>query len=280
MTHSIRAVIFLTLTPFMGSCAMSVSAADSAIPSDQSTEIGAGVLCGGRRCSAGEFCCLRDGACRSDIAECRVNLTDAGSGGHDASEMRCASERECPAGYFCDADSCLGLGACLPRTGKTCVGVDFECGCDGTSYETRCARIRAGVRRAAMGRCGQPTAVPDAGRDVLSQTGCGTSQQCGEGQTCCSTTGRCVTTSCSQCCPPLGGDGVLRCFFNEHCTNGYRYCAAEGCAASGLCARRPLSLDCGGEVNPVCGCDNRTYSNPCWAGVAGTRVASQGACTR
>jgi hypothetical protein len=46
--------------------------------------------------------------------------------------------------------------------------------------------------------------------------------------------------------------------------------------ASGVCTPRPD--DCTRELNPVCGCNGQTYSNPCVAASSGTSVASYGAC--
>ncbi|MCB9558435.1 MAG: hypothetical protein H6707_20130 [Deltaproteobacteria bacterium] len=55
------------------------------------------------------------------------------------------------------------------------------------------------------------------------------------------------------------------------------YCMLKGCtASSGVCTVRPLG--CPRVVNPVCGCDDKTYDNACLAAQAGVTVKSQGRC--
>ena len=46
--------------------------------------------------------------------------------------------------------------------------------------------------------------------------------------------------------------------------------------AGGRCA--PIPSGCTKELNPVCGCDGKDYSNPCMAAAAGVNVAKTGAC--
>ena len=72
----------------------------------------------------------------------------------------------------------------------------------------------------------------------------------------------------------FGGD-ANGCGPNEFCN--YTLEAMCGAAdASGTCA--PVPEVCPDNVDPVCGCDNQTYSNACMANAAGTSVLSQGAC--
>lgn len=65
------------------------------------------------------------------------------------------------------------------------------------------------------------------------------------------------------------------------CPSGY-YCffGTGKCAipdGAGTCAAIPAG--CSKELNPVCGCDGKNYSNPCMAAAAGVNVASAGYCS-
>lgn len=71
------------------------------------------------------------------------------------------------------------------------------------------------------------------------------------------------------------GIAGLRCGPGEYCQIPWGQCRAVADAA-GVC--RPLPEVCNANYAPVCGCDGRTYSNACRAGVAGASVAARGAC--
>ena len=71
---------------------------------------------------------------------------------------------------------------------------------------------------------------------------------------------------------------VADCMTNEDCAGEAFYCAKEpeDCFAWGACAFRPDA--CYEIYAPVCGCDEVTYPNDCYAAAAGTNVLGFGTC--
>jgi hypothetical protein len=71
--------------------------------------------------------------------------------------------------------------------------------------------------------------------------------------------------SCAKTCKPGFG-----------CGPDY-YCYLQSCiATSGVCIKRPAA--CLDVWDPVCACDGKTYSNACYAAMAGATVARPGPC--
>ena len=75
---------------------------------------------------------------------------------------------------------------------------------------------------------------------------------------------------------------IFACVINEDCDlpgmppNMYCAKAIGDCDGYGECVERPEA--CYEIYDPVCGCDERTYSNNCYAALAGVNIAYPGAC--
>lgn len=71
---------------------------------------------------------------------------------------------------------------------------------------------------------------------------------------------------------------AIACTDNAECPPGY-YCekAPGDCSGEGVCT--PIPEICIDVWAPVCGCDGQTYSNACYAAMAGVNVAYNGECT-
>ena len=68
------------------------------------------------------------------------------------------------------------------------------------------------------------------------------------------------------------------CHVDQFCTLTVADCSSiPGDSTFGPCTRRPLGCHDKPE-EPVCGCDGKTYMNPCEAAGASVAVASMGAC--
>jgi hypothetical protein len=79
--------------------------------------------------------------------------------------------------------------------------------------------------------------------------------------------GACATeTAC-------GGTAGLGCDTDHFCKKDVGACAAD---AEGVCT--PLTLTCPSTLLQVCGCDETTYSNSCFADAAGVAIQHEGPC--
>lgn len=251
--------------------------------------------CGALDCASGESCCFTTGECYD--AESEPDACPRPPG------VECASNADCAAAEVCVGlgRTCLGEGRCIDTSG---CGASSRpvCGCDGETYRNHCAAFRAGVRVSAVGfdgECGEPqepsaryscesdAQCPEDGQCDLEinhcrfgppMVACGRAEQCPEGSLCCPYTGACFDAACEDCCrqPPPGTMFPCRADSECHHFDIFSFCASHGCDdAPGGCRNEPSS--CGGELEPVCGCDGVEYSNECWALREGLDIDPTGA---
>lgn len=206
---------------------------------------------------------------------------------------------------------------CVPRPSEEgCLARIAEiggayCGCDGITYQEPCEAHLHGTTAPWPGACGGPLddmtfiscdpsdpdtcgsspgtacvpheAGPRSGHScepVDPLFLCARDEHCGSGDACCEWLGLCLRADRAAACDATIGH--IPCDLDEECDLGLgdsvapMYCAGDGCGGAGRC--EPIPRACGGELEPVCGCDGVDYQNPCEAARVRVRVAHTGTC--
>jgi Cys-rich repeat protein len=190
----------------------------------------------------------------------------------------CAANSHCAAGEYCDPGAglpCGGPGFCQSRTNCGSSWGSPLCGCDGKTYPNLQTACLAGVRTVGGGRCGATINIGQGGNSAgITRTLCGQDSQCPSGERCCHLTGFCYDDAHAALCatPPPGTN--YPCITNQDCFTG-DFCDAPSCDGPGGCKQMEI---CDALLEPVCGCDGKTYVNPPCAASKGVRVASEGQC--
>lgn len=217
----------------------------------------------------------------------------------------------CPPGLYCRySDGCGGdheTGVCRTRPDFCLAVYDPVCGCDGRTYVNECGAAMAGVNVARRGSCdgggefcgGIAGFTCPAGQFCRFDGGtCGSGDQGGVCQrlpeACplvfapvCGCDGRTYGNECEAWAAGVSAArngscevnglgpacGSTNCEPGDFCMTPDGDCENE---AAGVCTRVPDV--CAAVVDPVCGCDGKTYLNDCAAFQSRTSVAGEGAC--
>jgi len=133
--------------------------------------------------------------------------------------------------------------------GTFCAQADGICGGLGvcTTKPAACPRIVKPVCSCSNQTFGNDCEAQQAGQNVLYQGACAGSDNC---------------TNSTNCHPQF-----------EYCNYGFGHCKGQG-----RCAAVPVV--CPAVVSFVCGCDGRSYENPCHAAAADTSIVGVGRCPR
>lgn len=218
--------------------------------------------------------------------------------GAATADAQCGSNQDCDTEEYCmkaDGD-CIGTGTCEILPPACPLNIDPVCGCDGLTYNNSCMANQAGTSIAFDGECPPPP--------------CQVTSDCGFGEYCVKDLGSCQSIGFCQDAPldcPLlivpepkcGCDGLdydSECWANlalttvaydgtcqPACQNdgdcGFlEYCdtAHNGCGMPGACRIKPDI--CAPILEPVCGCDETSYDNACFAAQMAVSVVGAGVC--
>ena len=236
-----------------------------------------GPACGDHRCAATQICCILDGTCidPTSAATSCTKPTVLPRGALPGTRT-CGSNADCTATEFCEPSiGCLcGPGTCVERNNCGTSTGGAWCGCDGVSYPNVQTACRKGVKPQGPGACGSVSTPGDTNHDPMIF--CGSDIQCPNGLTCCPINGRCLDPTLPELCAPPPSGARQACLTDRQCFAEVEFCNGPGCSGPGGCV--VAGGLCSGVLDPVCGCDGKTYTDDSCTLPAGVRTAHMGPC--
>ncbi len=221
-------------------------------------------------------------------------------------EAQCRTNEECADDSYCARPEgfCEDPGFCLKDPDpQSCKDQPFDpvCGCDKITYDNSCLAALQGVTVLRRGPC-------ELGAPCSSNADCREETFCFKKESRCDDPGICSIDPKPEECQGIPDEAVCGCdnqTYRSFCEANLRnvnvayigpcdnlprcrsdkdcpedsYCEFRvgSCGGLDLCAVRPL--ECPPDiVEPVCGCDNRTYLNDCLAAMAGMAISFRGKC--
>lgn len=237
-----------------------------------------GVACGKVHCAAKQVCCILNANC-IDPATAALTCPKPSAPPKPSvpGARACGSNADCGTNEFCGTDdiTCLGPGICQDRSNCGTSGGAPFCGCDGVTYPNVQTACRAGITTGArVGACGTVSRPGDADHDSVVY--CGRDDQCPAGLICCAIYGKCVDPALPVLCTPPPASTRSACASDRQCDPMFEFCQGPGCSGPGGCVS--VGGLCNGVLEPVCGCDGKTYTNESCTLAIPTRTAHAGAC--